>query len=141
MANNFLTNNIEQSNTSEVSSASTPFCLVKFTTLSYPFEAKLFRRLMIGTNKKVCGGDPIILGTRISVPIIIEKIQNLGYALEEILSDLRNNNYNSKITAIEEINFLYPDLDQQQILACIEYYENNKREIDSIIEEEKSIDD
>ena len=109
--------------------------------IDVPFKERELRRLLIGTNPNICGGDPSIIGTRISVPIIIEKIQNLGYELGDIFVDLKNNNYNSKISAINEINLIYKNLDPQQILACIEYYEENKSKIEEIIAEDRSIDE
>ena len=82
---------------------------------------KVFRRLLVGTNSLICGGDPVILGTRISVANIIEK-KNLGYDIDQILED-------------------YPHLSRDQVIACFEYYEENKREIQQILEEEKEVNE
>ena len=83
---------------------------------------KTLRRLLIGKHPSICGGDPIILGSRISVANIIEKIDRLGYDVEKILTD-------------------YPHLSKNHMEACLEYYADNKKEIDEILEEEKEINE
>ena len=82
---------------------------------------KIRRRLLIGTNSLICGGDPVLLGTRISVANIIEK-RNLGYDIDQILED-------------------YPHLSRDQVIACFEYYEENKKDIQQILEEEKEVNE
>ena len=78
------------------------------------------RALLITRNPKICNNRPIILGTRISVSNIVE--------LHEILSwDIR------------KIREEYPFLNDQQIIAALEYYEQHTQEIDAYLKEEKEI--
>ena len=86
------------------------------------FNSKTLKRLLIGKHPAICDGDPIIIGSRISVANIIEKIDRLGDDLEKVLAD-------------------YPHLSKDHIEACLEYYADNKREIDKILEEEKEINE
>ena len=75
---------------------------------------------MIGRNPTICSGEPILIGTRISVVNIVELRHLLGW----------------NITRIREA---YPQLTEQQILATLEYYEEYTREIDRYLQEEKEI--
>lgn len=60
---------------------------------------------MITIDKNVCGGKPIISGTRITVFTIIDLI-NSDWAISEILYE-------------------YPSLTKQDIEDCLNYYENS----------------
>lgn len=60
---------------------------------------------MIIFDKNVCGGKPIISGTRITVDTIIDLI-NSDWVISEILYE-------------------YPSLTQQDIQDCLNYYENS----------------
>ncbi len=76
------------------------------------------RRRLITNDPLICNGDPVIQGSRISVVNIIEKTKYLG---EEV----------------GKIHAQYPHLNHEQILACLEYYEEHKEEIDRLIEREQ----
>lgn len=97
-----------------------PVGIVWSDKIVYPVT--LFRKMLIGIHPSICGGEPIILGTRISVANIIEKMDRLGYDIEKVLSD-------------------YPHLSKDQIEACLEHYAENKKEIDEILEEEKEVNE
>lgn len=90
-------------------------------------EESFFRRLMIIKNTEICGGQATIIGTRICVSNIIELGQVLDLDLE-------------RDTAIENIISEYPFLNAQQIKAALEYYYENRDEIDSFINQEREID-
>ena len=77
------------------------------------------RKLLIGKISTVCGGDPIILGTRITVANVIEKYL-AGKNSGDILKD-------------------YPHLNEIHIQACFEYYERNTKEIDALISEDQAL--
>lgn len=55
---------------------------------------------IITRNPKILGGKPVIMGTRISVELIMRKFAN-GYTPEDLLKN-------------------YPHLTKEQILACFE---------------------
>jgi len=57
-------------------------------------------------------------GTRISVANIVELHHLLGWSIEKIKEE-------------------YPHLNREQILAALEYYEENTREIDGYLQGEK----
>lgn len=84
------------------------------------FADRIRRRFLIGRSPNICSGSPIISGTRISVVNIIEKA----------LSGLD----------VERVHLEYPHLKKDEILACLEYYEDNKIEIDELLELEKEIE-
>jgi len=62
-------------------------------------NSKLLERITV--NLKIFGGKPIIRGMRISVEMILGQLAQ-GVTIEEILKD-------------------YPDLEREDILACIAY--------------------
>ena len=66
----------------------------------------------------VCGGLPIIEGTRIAVHDVIGLIVN-GAAIEDVLRS-------------------FPDLKKAQIYECLAYYEDHRTEIDASIAEQMS---
>ena len=68
---------------------------------------------MITINKRICGGDPCIKGTRIPVHILIQYI-NLGCTYDELLT-------------------MYPIIFINDIQECEQYYKDNKQLIDDII--------
>ena len=69
---------------------------------------------LITRDPGVCGGEPIIRGTRTPVRAIKEHLR-MGESVEEILEHL-------------------PYLTVEQIHAALEYYRHHKREIDELIE-------
>jgi uncharacterized protein (DUF433 family) len=69
---------------------------------------------LITRKPTVCGGEPIIVGTRTPVRAIVEHVR-LGDSPEGILEHL-------------------PYLTLEKIHAALEYYRDNKREIDVYIE-------
>jgi uncharacterized protein (DUF433 family) len=97
------------------------------STIDTSIEESFFRRLMIIKNTEICGGQATIAGTRICVSNIIE----LGHALNLDLE---------KDAAVEKIISEYPFLSAQQIKAALEYYYENKNEIDNFINQEREID-
>ncbi len=78
-------------------------------------------RLFISNDKKICQGEPIIRGTRISVANIVELHNLVGWSIQKIKEE-------------------YPFLNDQQIIAALDYYKDHQDEIDSYLEEEKEID-
>ena len=84
----------------------------------YAGDRSSIRRLLIGRRKEVCGGDPIIVGSRISVASVIEKLRILDGDIQRVIQS-------------------YPHITQEQVEACKEYYEEYSREIDRIINLEK----
>ena len=69
---------------------------------------------LITRKPTICGGEPIIVGTRTPVRAIVEHVR-LGDSPEDILEHL-------------------PYLTLEKIHAALEYYRDNKREIDAYIE-------
>ena len=71
--------------------------------------------------KDVCGGEPKIIGTRISVSLIAD-LYSKGFDINKILSK-------------------YPHINHSQVFDALSYYFDNKEEIDIYIEEhsEKTI--
>ncbi len=76
------------------------------------------RWLLIERTHRICRGEPILRGTRISVANIVELHHLLGWSIEKIKEE-------------------YPHLNREQILAALEYYEENTREIDGYLQGEK----
>ncbi len=72
---------------------------------------------LIGRSRGVCGGAPIVLGTRISVHQLIELLQRVGNR--------------------DQIQIAYSHLTMAQIDAAIEYYNANPTEIEDLIEAER----
>jgi len=75
------------------------------------------RRLLIGRALGICNGEPVIIGSRISVANIIETSKLLGWDEGRLTQE-------------------YPHLSLDEIRACFDYYEDNKSEIDALIESE-----
>jgi uncharacterized protein (DUF433 family) len=75
------------------------------------------RHLYIERKKGVCGGEPVIAGTRISVSLIIE-LERAGHSVDEIIT-------------------MYPHIKHAQVYDALSYYYDHKSEIDKIIEENK----
>jgi len=71
----------------------------------------------IALKKGVCGGEPVIAGTRIRVSMIAE-LERSGGTVDEIIS-------------------MYPHLVHAQVYDALSYYYDNKEEIDRLIEENK----
>ena len=81
-------------------------------------DERSLRALFIIRNPEICNNRPIILGTRIAVSNIVELHHLLGWDMQKIREE-------------------YPYLSEQQIIAALEYYEQNTREIDEYLKEEK----
>ena len=82
---------------------------------------RTLRALWITRNSEICNNKPIILGTRISVVNIVELHHILGWSIEKIKEE-------------------YPFLNEEQIIAALEYYECNPIEIENYLKEEKEIE-
>ena len=76
------------------------------------------RTLRIVSNPTICNGRPTILGTRIAVSNIVELYHLLGWDVQRILDE-------------------YPYLNEEQVIATLEYYEQHTEEIDRYLMEEK----
>ncbi|MFQ6094374.1 MAG: DUF433 domain-containing protein [bacterium] len=76
--------------------------------------AKRIKHPYITRKEGVCGGEPIIEGTRISVRCIVEYIQYVGYTPEEIVHHL-------------------PHLNLAQVYDALSYYYDHKEEIDKAV--------
>ena len=79
------------------------------------------REALLEKNAKICGGKPIIRGTRITVSQIAELHDFLGWDTERILD-------------------AYPHLSAEQIEVALNYYRSHPKEIDDYITLEKEID-
>ena len=86
------------------------------------FDARSHRKLLIGKSPFICQGEPHVLGTRISVSNIVELYQLLKWKIQKIREQ-------------------YPRLNEEQIYAALEYYEENTKEIDAYLQQEKEIDE
>lgn len=71
----------------------------------------------IEQKKGVCGGEPVIVGTRISVRLIAE-MEKAGHSVDEIVA-------------------MYPHIKHAHIYDALSYYYDHKTEIDGLIEENK----
>lgn len=71
----------------------------------------------IERKKGVCGGEPIIVGTRISVSLIAE-LEITGYTADEIVA-------------------MYPHITHAQVYDALSYYYHHRDDIDRIIEENR----
>lgn len=69
----------------------------------------------ITSDPGICGGEPVIIGTRISVRLIVE-LENSGKSVDETVA-------------------MYPHITHAQVHDALSYYYDNKEEIDRIIEE------
>ena len=81
-------------------------------------DERSLRALLITRNPKICNNRPTILGTRIAVSNIVELYHLLGWDIQKICEE-------------------YPYLSEQQILAALEYYEQNAQEIGADLIQEK----
>ncbi|NQS89175.1 DUF433 domain-containing protein [Patescibacteria group bacterium] len=81
-------------------------------------DERSLRALLIIRNPEICNDRPIILDTRIAVSNIVELHHLLGWDIQKIREE-------------------YPYLSEQQIIATLEYYEQNTQEIDEYLKEEK----
>jgi len=84
-------------------------------------SGKASRSFLIVKNLQICGGEPTIEGTRISVTNIVELRYGLGWNVQKIIDG-------------------YPSLGEEQIKAALEYYESHPKEIDDYLQEEREID-
>jgi len=75
------------------------------------------KHLYVEIKKGVCGGEPVIKGTRISVSLIVE-LEQLGHSVDEIVS-------------------MYPHITHAQVYDAMSYYYDHKAEIDGLTEENK----
>lgn len=75
------------------------------------------KHLYIEKKKGVCGGEPVIKGTRISVSLIVE-LERAGHSVDEMVT-------------------LYPHITHAQIYDALSYYYDHKEEIDKIIDENR----
>ncbi len=66
----------------------------------------------------VCGGHPIVEGTRVGVHDVIGLIVN-GAAIEDVLRS-------------------FPVLKKAQVYECLAYYEDHRTEVDALITEQMS---
>ena len=80
-------------------------------------KEKIIRHPYIEKKKGVCGGEPVIAGTRISVSLIAE-LERTGHAADEIVA-------------------MYPHITHAQVYDALSYYYHHRGEIDRIIEENK----
>lgn len=72
-------------------------------------------------DPKICGGAPVIKGTRISVHHLIEQMIKLHWPKERLVQS-------------------YPHLSIEQVESALNYYESHKAEIEKLIEREESAD-
>ncbi len=75
------------------------------------------QHLYIEKKKGVCGGEPVIVGTRISVSLIAE-LEKSGYTADEMVA-------------------MYPHITHSQVYDALSYYYHHRDEIDKMIEENK----
>lgn len=83
-------------------------------------DERSLRALLIIRIPEICNNRPTILGTRIAVSNVVELYHLLGWDIQRICEE-------------------YPYLSEQQIIAALEYYEQNTQEIDAYLKEEKEI--
>jgi uncharacterized protein (DUF433 family) len=75
------------------------------------------KHIYIERKKGVCGGEPVVVGTRISVSLIVE-MERIGHSVDEIIT-------------------MYPHITHAQVYDALSYYYDHKEEIDKNIEENK----
>lgn len=75
------------------------------------------KHVHIECKKGVCGGEPVIIGTRISVRLIAE-LEQTGHSVDEIIT-------------------MYPHITYAQVYDALSYYSDHRIEIDRLIEENK----
>lgn len=85
-------------------------------------DNSLSRGVLIVKDSDICQGKPTIFGTRIAVTRIVEIRYVLGWDFQKIKD-------------------AYPSLSDEQINAALEHYDENKKEIDRYLEEDRLIDD
>ena len=83
---------------------------------------KASRAALIIRDPAICQGDPIIRDTRIAVANIIELHYVLGWDIHRIREQ-------------------FPHLKDEEIRAALDYYDQNKAQIDQILQNEKEEDD
>ena len=75
------------------------------------------KHLYVEKKAGVCGGDPVIIGTRISVSLIVE-MERAGHSVDEMVT-------------------MYPHITHAQVYDALSYYYDHKKEIDKIIDENR----
>jgi len=75
------------------------------------------KHIYIERKKGVCGGEPVIVGTRISVRLIAE-LDQAGHSVDEIVT-------------------MYPHIKHAQVYDALSYYYDHRTEVDKLIEENK----
>ena len=75
------------------------------------------KHLHIERKKGVCGGEPVIAGTRITVSLIAE-LEISGHNADEIVA-------------------LYPHITHAQVYDALSYYYHHRDEIDGLIVENR----
>ncbi len=75
------------------------------------------KHLYIEKKAGVCGGEPVIVGTRISVSLIVQ-MERAGHSVDEMVA-------------------MYPHITHAQVYDALSYYYDHKEEIDKIIDENK----
>jgi uncharacterized protein (DUF433 family) len=83
-----------------------PISAVKSPEYAHPY---------IERKEGVCGGEPVIVQTRISVSLIAQ-LEVSGHSVDEIVA-------------------MYPHINHAQVYDALSFYYDNKEEIDRIIEE------
>ena len=80
-------------------------------------KERKIKHLYIEKKKGVCGGEPVIAGTRISVSLIAE-LERAGHNADEIVA-------------------MYPHITHAQVYDALSYYYHHRDEIDGIIAENR----
>lgn len=80
-------------------------------------KERKIRHPYIERKKGVCGGEPVIVGTRIGVSLIAE-LEKSGYTADEMVA-------------------MYPHITHSQVYDALSYYYHHRDEIDKMIEENK----
>jgi uncharacterized protein (DUF433 family) len=75
------------------------------------------KHLYIEKKAGVCGGEPVSVGTRISVSLIVE-MERAGHTVDEMVA-------------------MYPHIKHAQVYDALSYYYDHKKEIDKTIDENK----
>ncbi len=75
------------------------------------------KHLYVEQKAGVCGGEPVIIGTRISVSLIVE-MERAG-------------------TSVDEMVTMYPHITHAQVYDALSYYYDHKKEIDKVIDENR----
>lgn len=80
-------------------------------------EMRKLKHPYIEKKAGVCGGEPVIVGTRISVSLIVE-MERADHTVDEMIT-------------------MYPHITHAQVYDALSYYYDHKKEIDKIIDENK----